>query len=150
MGYLASTVDRQCDGGQGDMSSIAFDTKRISVAPDVIAPDGCEVRVLCATPRGGMAVFTLAPGMVAKAVAHRTIEEIWYFTRGQGRMWRKSGDRDDITEIAAGISINIPLGTHFQLCCDGAEPLEAVAATMPPWPGDGEAILVAGRWEPTV
>ena len=132
------------------MSSIAFDTKRISAAPDVIAPDGSEVRVLCATTRGGMAVFTLAPGAVAKAVAHRTVEEIWYFTRGRGRMWRKSGEREDITEIAAGVSLSIPTGTHFQFRCDGAEPLEAVAVTMPPWPGEGEATIVAGEWPPNV
>jgi mannose-6-phosphate isomerase-like protein (cupin superfamily) len=132
------------------MSSIAFDTKRVNAAPDVIAPDGCEVRVLCASPRGGMAVFTLASGLVARAVAHRTIEEIWYFTRGRGRMWRKSGDREDIAEITAGISLSIPTGMHFQLRCDGEEPLEAVAATMPPWPGGGEATIVAGKWPPTV
>jgi mannose-6-phosphate isomerase-like protein (cupin superfamily) len=132
------------------MSSIAFDTKRINVAPDTIATDGCEVRVLCATSRGGMAVFTLAAGAVAKAVAHRTIEEIWYFVGGRGRMWRKSGAGEDIAEIAAGISISIPTGTHFQFRCDGEEPLEAVSVTMPPWPGDGEAYIVAGKWPPTV
>jgi mannose-6-phosphate isomerase-like protein (cupin superfamily) len=132
------------------MSSIAFDTKRAGVAPDVIATDGCEVRVLCATSRGGMALFALAPGMVAKAVAHRTIEEIWVVTSGRGRMWRKSGEREDITELAAGVSVSIPTGTHFQLRSDGEEPLEAVAVTMPPWPGDGEAYIVAGKWPPTV
>jgi mannose-6-phosphate isomerase-like protein (cupin superfamily) len=132
------------------MSSIAFDTKRINVAPDVIATDGCEVRVLCATSRGGMAMFTLAPDAVAKAVAHRTVEEIWYVIRGRGRMWRKSGEREDITEIEAGVSVSIPTGTHFQFRCDGDEPLEAVAVTMPPWPGDGEAYIVAGKWVPTL
>jgi mannose-6-phosphate isomerase-like protein (cupin superfamily) len=127
-----------------------FDTKGANAAPDVIATDGCEVRVLCATSRGGMAVLTLAPGAVARAVAHRTVEEVWYVTGGRGRMWRKSGGREDIAELAAGISISIPNGTQFQLRCDGAEPLEAVAVTMPPWPGDGEATIVAGRWPPTV
>src|SRR5437588_9148379 len=115
------------------MPSTAFDTRRASIAPDVIATDGCEVRVLCASPRGGMALFTLAPGMVAKAVAHRTIEEIWVVIRGRGRMWRKSATREEITELAAGISISLPKGTHFQLRCDGEEPLEAVAVTMPSW-----------------
>ena len=132
------------------MSSTAFDTKRIGAAPDVIATDGCEVRVLCATSRGGMAVFTLAAGKVAKAVAHRTIEEVWVVIRGSGRMWRKAGEREEITELAAGVSVNIPTGTHFQLRSDGVEPLEAVAVTMPPWPGDGEAYIVAGKWSPTV
>jgi mannose-6-phosphate isomerase-like protein (cupin superfamily) len=132
------------------MSSIAFDTKIASAAPDVIAPDGAEVRVLCATPRGSMAVFTLAAGAVAKAVAHRTIEEIWYVTSGQGRMWRKSGEREDITELVPGVSLSIRAGTHFQFRSDGAEPLEAVAVTMPPWPGEGEATIVAGKWAPNV
>jgi mannose-6-phosphate isomerase-like protein (cupin superfamily) len=127
-----------------------FATRRISAAPDVIAPDGAEVRVLCATAGGSMAVFTLAPGAVAKAVVHRTVEEIWYFTRGEGRMWRKSGEREDITEVAAGISVSIGAGTHFQFRCDGAEPLEAVAVTMPPWPGEGEVTIVAGEWPPNV
>ncbi|HEV8680689.1 MAG TPA: hypothetical protein VGQ90_15035, partial [Stellaceae bacterium] len=80
---------------------------------------------------------------------HRTVEEIWYITGGRGRMWRKSGVREDITEIAAGISISIPAGTHFQFRCDGNQPLDAVAVTMPPWPGDGEAYTVAGIWPPT-
>ena len=57
------------------MASTDFDTKRISEAPDAIAPDGAEVRLLSGLSRGGMATFTLMPGAVSKAVAHRTIEE---------------------------------------------------------------------------
>jgi mannose-6-phosphate isomerase-like protein (cupin superfamily) len=127
-----------------------FDTKRPAGLPDAIAPDGSEVRLLCATARGSMAMFRLAPGLISQAVAHRTVEEIWYFTRRRGRMWRKSGVREEITEIAAGTSVSIPTGTHFQFRCDGDEPLEAVVVTMPPWPGDGEAYPVAGKWQPTV
>jgi mannose-6-phosphate isomerase-like protein (cupin superfamily) len=132
------------------MASTAFDTRRASTAPDVIATDGCEVRVLCSLPRGGMALFTLGPGLVGRAVAHRTIEEIWVVIRGRGRMWRKSGEREEIAELAVGVSVGIPVGAHFQLRSDGAEPLEAVAVTMPPWPGEGEAVIVEGKWVPTV
>src|SRR5260370_14952287 len=126
------------------MSSTAFETKRIGAAPDVIATDGCEVRVLCTASRGGMALFTLGPGMVARAVAHRTIEEIWVVIRGSGRMWRKAGGREERTELAPGVSVSIPTGTHFQLRCDGAEPLEATAVTLPPRPGCAAAYIVAG------
>jgi mannose-6-phosphate isomerase-like protein (cupin superfamily)/predicted nucleotidyltransferase len=136
-------------GGSG-MAPMGFETRRRAAAPDATAPDGAEVRILCATGRGSMAVFSLAAGKVSKAVAHRTVEEIWYFTRGAGRMWRRSGDREEVTDIGAGVSLSIPVGTHFQFRCDGGEPLEAVAVTMPPWPGDGEAYLVAGRWPPNV
>jgi mannose-6-phosphate isomerase-like protein (cupin superfamily) len=92
----------------------------------------------------------LAPRQVAKAVAHRTIEEIWYFVAGRGRFWRRFGDDEDIADIEPGVSIAIPTGAHFQYRCDGAEALVAVAVTMPPWPGDGEAYPVDGIWPPTV
>ena len=127
-----------------------FETKRVSAEPDVIAPDGSEVRVLCQLSRGGLAAFALSPKAVSKAVSHRTIEEIWYFTSGNGRMWRKLGELEEVVEVCPGISISIPTGTHFQFRCDGVEPLVAIGATMPPWPGDEEAVPVQGRWDPTV
>ena len=125
-------------------------TKALPAAADVIAPDGCEVRILAQTPRGSMAHFTLGPGQVSRAVAHRTVEELWYFLSGRGRMWRRLAQWEDIAEVAPGVSISIPLGTHFQLRNEGAEPLAAVAVTMPPWPGEDEAFFVAGRWPASV
>jgi len=129
---------------------MTFETRKIGAAPDAIAPDGSEVRLLGSLARGSMAAFRLMPGAVSRAVAHRTVEEIWYFTAGRGRMWRKLGDREEVTEVAPGASITIPTGTDFQFRCDGGEPLEAIAITMPSWPGADEAFAVAGIWEPTV
>lgn len=132
------------------MSSPAFATRRLGGPPDAIAPDGAEVRVLCATARGGMAAFTLPPGAVARAVAHRTVEELWCVTAGRGRIWRKLGGREEVTDLAPGTSIAIPTGAHFQFRCDGDAPLHILAATMPPWPGEAEAHPVPGKWESTV
>ena len=121
-------------------------TKTLAREADVIAPDGCEVRILVATPRGSMAHFTLGPRQISRAVAHRTVEEVWYFLAGLGRMWRRSGEREEVLEVAPGLSLAIPLGTRFQLRNDGEAPLAAVAVTMPPWPGEDEAYVVEGRW----
>jgi mannose-6-phosphate isomerase-like protein (cupin superfamily) len=65
-------------------------------------------------------------------------------------MWRKQEGRASIVDVFPGLSLTIPLGTHFQFRALGAEPLAAVGVTMPPWPGDDEAVHVAGEWEPTV
>jgi mannose-6-phosphate isomerase-like protein (cupin superfamily) len=113
---------------------------------DVLAPDGSEVRILAATARGSMAHFTLPPGQVSQAMAHRTVEEVWYVLNGQGQMWRKSGKTETIVALTAGLSLTIPLGTHFQFCNTGIEPLKAVGVTMPPWPGMDEAFAVQGKW----
>jgi mannose-6-phosphate isomerase-like protein (cupin superfamily) len=129
---------------------MGFDISRISDAIDAIAPDGFEVRVLCQVQRGSMAHFTLPPDGVSKAVAHRTVEEVWFFISGHGRIWRRQGDQDEIHEVAHGTSINIPVGTRFQLRCDSPDPLTAIGTTMPPWPGHDEAYAVEGPWQPTV
>ena len=126
-----------------------FETKEIAGMPDAIAPDGSEVRVLCGLSRGGFAVFSLPPNAVSKAVAHHTVEELWYIVSGIGRMWRKLGGQEEIVELRPGLSLSIPVGTHFQFRGDGSEPLRVLGATMPPWPGEGEAYAVEGRWEAT-
>jgi hypothetical protein len=37
-----------------------------------------------AATRGSMISFSLAPGTVSRAVAHKTVEEIWYVVAGCG------------------------------------------------------------------
>jgi mannose-6-phosphate isomerase-like protein (cupin superfamily) len=113
---------------------------------DVVAPDGSEVRILLSLAGGSMAHFRLAAGQVSHAVRHRTVEEIWYVLSGSGEMWRSDGG---VVRLEAGVCLTIPVGVCFQFRAVGGEPLAAVAVTMPPWPGDGEAEVVAGVWEPT-
>jgi mannose-6-phosphate isomerase-like protein (cupin superfamily) len=129
---------------------MTFASRQIGEAADAMAPDGSEVRILCQTGRGSMAHFTLAPGAIAKAVTHRTVDEVWYVLSGRGRMWRRHGDHQECVEMRAGLSLSIPLGTHFQFRADGDAPLAAVGVTMPPWPGEDEAYVVEGFWQPTV
>lgn len=121
-------------------------TRTLPAAADVLAPDGSEVRLLATAVRGSMAHFQLAPGQVARAVSHRTVEEVWYVVAGQGRMWRAGEGAEEVVDLRPGMSVTIPVGTRFQFRNDGAEPLGVVGVTMPPWPGDDEAYLVEGPW----
>lgn len=125
---------------------MSFDTRLKAQLPDVIAPDGSEVRILAAASRGSMAHFSLPPGAVSKAVAHRTVEELWLVLGGRGRMWRKLGAREETVELHPGVSLSIPAGAHFQFRNDGDEPLDCAGVTMPPWPGMDEAYEVEGIW----
>ena len=125
-------------------------TKRLPTAADAIAPDGSDVRILLRLQGGSMAHFELPPGHTSVAVAHQTIEEIWYFIMGRGEMWRKLGDQELVVPVDPGVCLTIPVGTHFQFRSFGYEPLAAIGVTMPPWPGEGEAYGVEGKWTPTV
>jgi mannose-6-phosphate isomerase-like protein (cupin superfamily) len=127
-----------------------FETKRLPRDPDVVAPDGSDVRVLLRVAGGSMAHFELAPRATSAAVVHRTVEEVWFFLRGTGEMWRRLGEEEAVVEVGPNLCVSIPVGTEFQLRSRGEEPLTAIALTAPPWPGPGEATLVEGRWPPTV
>ena len=121
---------------------MSFVTKRRATFPDVTAPDGSEVRVLCNTSGGSLAHVTLPPQAVSKAMAHRTVEEAWHFISGRGQVWRRLHDHEEIVDLEPGVALTIPVGTHFQFRSVSPEPLTAVGTTMPPWPGDGEAFAV--------
>ena len=127
-----------------------FATMRVPVARSTIAPDGSDVRVLLGLNGGDMAHFELPPGETSTPVTHRTVEEIWLFLSGRGEMWRQQGDREQVVAVEPGVCLTIPLGTHFQFRSFGYEALGAVGVTMPPWPGEGEATVVVGKWPATV
>ena len=128
-----------------------MDIRRLPAERDAIAPDGSDVRILLGVSGGTMAHFELGAGETSLAVEHRTVEELWFFVGGRGQMWRRGGDGEErIDDVAAGVSIDIPRGTAFQFRALGDEPLSAIGATMPPWPGSGEAIVAEGPWPPTV
>ena len=124
----------------------SFASKRLPIQRNGVAPDGSDVRVLLSLAGGSMAHFELAPGQVSKAVAHRTVEEIWFFLTGRGEMWREQEGLSETVEVSPGMCLTIPLGTRFQFRSSGDVPLSAVGVTMPPWPGEGEAYVVDGPW----
>lgn len=127
-----------------------FSTKRLPGRPDAVAPDGSDVRVLLQLRGGSLAHFEFAPGQISTAVAHRTVEELWYFLNGRGEMWRKLNGQEEVVPVEVSVCVTLPVGTHFQVRSLGSEPLAAIGVTMPPWPGGGEAYEVQGRWTPTV
>jgi mannose-6-phosphate isomerase-like protein (cupin superfamily) len=137
-----------------------FETRHLPAEPTATAPDGSDVRVLLGLAGGGMAHFSLEAGRTAKAVRHRTVEEIWFVVGGAGEMWRRSETPDrqaveQTVDLLPGVCLTIPLGTTFQFRAlgdagRGDAPLTVVAVTMPPWPGEGEAVPVPGPWIPDV
>ena len=131
-----------------------FTSRALPAAADVLAPDGSEVRVMAALPGGSMAHFRLAPGAVARAMTHRTVDEAWYVVAGAGEIWRRQGVpgdvREVITALAPGLSLTIPQGTAFQFRASAGSPLDIVAVTLPPWPGPDEAVSAQGPWSATV
>jgi mannose-6-phosphate isomerase-like protein (cupin superfamily) len=120
--------------------------KVLPAAMDDRAPDGSELRLLSGLSGGGLCHCTLPAGGTSRAVSHPTVEEIWYFLSGEGTVWRKLGDQEQIVEAHPGVSLTIPLGARFQFRNTGNAPLTFIISTMPPWPGPDEAVPAPGPW----
>ena len=114
---------------------------------DECAPDNSEIRFLSGSARGSLVHCSLPIGQTSTAVRHRTVEELWYFLSGQGLVWRVYDGMEEVKEVYAGVSLNIPLGTIFQFKNTGDKPLSFIIATIPPWPGNDEAVVENGYWK---
>ena len=130
----------------GTCSAAAFVTTHLGEVYDVLAPDTSEIRLLVGTTRGSLAHGTLLPGRVSLAIAHCTVEEVWYVTAGRGQVWRQQDGRELVVDVTPGTALTIPTGVHFQFRAIGSEPLCFVMCTMPPWPGEQEAVRVPDHW----
>lgn len=126
-----------------------MDTKRLPPEYTVLAPDGSEIRELVAVKSGSMVHCTLPRGATSMAVAHRTVEEVWYFVQGQGQVRRKSEAAESVVDVRPGVSLSIEVGTHFQFRNTGDDDLCFIIVTMPPWPGEDEAVRVEDYWKST-
>ncbi len=128
-----------------------YATKTLGAAIDATAPDGTAVRLLLSLAGGSLAHFELPAGAVSHAVAHRTVEEIWYVVSGKGSIWRSQEGVERIDPLGPGTALTIPLGTAFQFRAEGELPLSrswrspcphGLAWTRPCPP--------EGPWTPTV
>ena len=116
---------------------------------DSIAPDGSRIRLLVTEARSASLVeVTLPAGAVSRPVRHRTVEEIWFFLEGEGRVWVGGA----VTEVGPGSRVLIPTGQPFQFAAGTGGALRFLCYTSPPWPGAAEAEPAAegGLGPPTV
>lgn len=113
------------------------------------SPLGAHIRFLMDGPHGNVIHSTVPPGMVSRACHFRSIDEYWFVLSGEGELWRHAPDgHHGITQLSRGVCVDISLGTTFQYRCTGKEPLVFICTALPPWPGDHEAVIADGPWEP--
>ena len=109
--------------------------------PDAIAPDGSEITFMVGDARRASLVEVRLPaGSTSLPVRHRTVEEIWYFLAGEGKVWRCPPDGQPLLEeVGPGRTLVIPTGWAFQFQAGPRADLRFLCYTSPPWPGDDEA-----------
>ena len=124
-----------------------MDTRKLPLEYTVLAPDGSEIRELVSVKGGSMVHCILPSGAISMAVKHLTVEEVWYVIQGRGQVWRKSECGESLVDLEPGLSISIEIGTHFQFRNTSGDDLCLIIVTMPPWPGEHEAVRVEDYWD---
>ena len=147
---IAATVDASGDPSKkmSHNRTVDWQTKRMGLEYDLRAPDGSEIRQLVLVRGGSMVYCTLQPGQVTRTVQHRSVEEVWLCVAGSGQLWRRdpATRAEEVVDLEPGVAVSIPLRTAFQFRALGAQPLEVVMTTIPPWPGPSEALPAEGIW----
>ena len=103
--------------------------------------DGSGIRELAgpswtAAEKQSLAEATVPPGGATTKHYHRTIEEIYYFTSGTGRM--RLGDEE--SAVKAGDCVVIPPGVEHKIWADEAAPLVLLCACAPAY-SDADTVL---------
>lgn len=124
-------------------------TRSFPATADGRSPAGAEIRYLLEGETGNMIHSTVPPGQVNRGTVHATVSEFWHVLSGEGQIWRRDGLVEETTALVKGVSIDIPVGTAFQYRCTGDAPLQFLCISMPRWPGDKEATVIEGPWQPT-
>ena len=125
-------------------------TRTLRRKPDDVAPDGSEIYFIVdkkhGSKRASLCEVRLERGAKSKPIRHRTVEEIWYFTNGEGWVWRCPPETETstahTTHVGPGDAVVIPVGWSFQFKASEEAELRFLCYTSPPWPGADEAVAV--------
>jgi mannose-6-phosphate isomerase-like protein (cupin superfamily) len=133
---------------RADHAAITRPFEMLSKAAVESAPDGSQARPLATSTRASLCHCTLAPATLSQAIAHRSVEELWYFTDGEGEFHCPAINQGQPVAVSAGTSLALPSGVAFQFRNTSTDtPLQFIVATLPPWPGESEALVgVEGYW----
>ena len=133
---------------------------RRALQPDATAPDGSEIRLLLderhQAQKASMVEVVLPAGQVSRPVRHLHVEEVWYVLEGHGQVWRcpphEAIESGPAVPVKQGDALVIPTGWSFQFSAATDAALRFLCVTIPPWPGEEEALPLeqGGLGPPTV
>jgi mannose-6-phosphate isomerase-like protein (cupin superfamily) len=128
-------------------AATSTEIKLVSTEKPFVSDDGSVIRTM---PHMGQteSVHCLLPkGGVIQASRHKTVEQIWYVTSGEGEIWLKDlNGVESVIQLRKGTGLTVPLGFAFQFRNTGVIDLEIFIVNTTPWSGAGELIPVKNHW----
>jgi len=106
----------------------------LSAVPDASSPDGsAEIRYLLSSPHGDLTHAVCPAGVVASVHELPELYEAYYVLAGRGEIWRRTKDREVVTQLRPGRWVEMPPGTQFQYRAYGDAALVFLLSVVPTW-----------------
>ena len=123
-----------------------MDVKNLDAVPSFMTKDGSEIRELLAHRNSAIRNQSLAEARISVGAStmehyHPKTEEIYYITRGTGRI-RIEGELKD---VRVGDAIAIPPGQTHQITNTGATTLHLLCCCAPAYEHDDTVLVTATK-----
>jgi mannose-6-phosphate isomerase-like protein (cupin superfamily) len=134
--------NRRAGGNPARVREIIMDVQNLSKVPAFITKDGSEIRELLAPRNSAIRNQSLAEARVpiggcTQEHFHPCAEEIYYITRGRGRMRIEGEER----EVRPGDAIAIRPGQRHKLWNIGGETLRLLCCCAPAYEHEDTVIV---------
>ena len=125
----------------------AWLTKRLGRDADYVSPGGAsEIRLLPSFAEGEIVHAHTQAGATSVAAALSGLGELFFVLRGEGELWRSTGDLDDLTRLVPDRCVSIPPGVAYQYRAESD--LDMLVATAPRWSRENWAETERAYWDP--
>lgn len=87
--------------------------KKLAEKYDYLAPDGSEIRLLISSSLASLDHLIVKPKTVSRAGYHKSVQEKWYIIRGEGKIWLKKYNQEQIIKLEPGFLFRLILMSIF-------------------------------------
>jgi len=129
------------------VTKTAWETKVLTEAYDYISPGGAsEIRELPSFDQGEITHARALPARPSIAATTTGLYELFFILGGEGELWRRSGDLEDVTPLRPGRCVSVPPGISFQYRATNG-PLDFIVSTAPRWRRENWAESALRHWD---
>jgi mannose-6-phosphate isomerase-like protein (cupin superfamily) len=123
-----------------------WETASVGGEYDYISPGGsAEIRLLPSFEQGEFAHARAMENVPSRAATIVGAGELFYVLTGEGELWRRTADLQDITPLVPRRCVSIPPGIDYQFRALGG-PMDILIATAPRWRRDNWAEAETCWW----
>ena len=112
---------------------VSWSTALLAAQPTRTAPSrNVNIRMLPNLPSGEITHAEMITKLTSKPAFMDKLTEFFYVLEGEGQLWRRAGNEEEVIQLKPGRCVSMPPGVHFQYQCT-EPPLRFLVVVAPRW-----------------